>query len=63
MPLKQGTSSAILKENILELIRSKPSKPRAKGIKTLAKKRGISEKEAKQKQALAIAYAKKRQSK
>lgn len=62
MPLKKGTSPAIIKENILELIRSKPSSTRKKGIKTLAKRSGMSGKEAKRKQAIAIAYAKARKS-
>lgn len=55
MPLKKGTGS--VKYNVKELVTTKPSKSRSKGIRTLAKKRGISLKEAKMKQALAIAYS------
>jgi hypothetical protein len=60
MPLKKGKSKKVLKANIKELISTTPSKSRAKGIKTLAKRRGISEKKAKIKQAVAIAYSKAR---
>lgn len=63
MPLKSGKSKKVVSENISELVKSKPSKARAKGIKTLARKRGISEKVAKRKQAIAIALSKKRKTK
>ncbi|HCU04821.1 MAG: hypothetical protein A2X77_03190 [Gammaproteobacteria bacterium GWE2_42_36] len=63
MPLKSGSSQKIISDNIKELMDTKPSKARAKGISTLAKKRGITPKEAKQKQAIAIAMTKARQSK
>lgn len=58
MPLKRGKSKEVVSSNISELVKSKPSKARAKGIKTLAKHRGISEKVAKRKQAIAIAISK-----
>jgi hypothetical protein len=58
MPLYGGKQN--IGRNIGELVRSKPSKTRAKGIRTLARRRGISEKEAKQKQAIAIALSRAR---
>lgn len=58
MPLKKGSSAKTIKTNIKELTTSKPSSAREKGIKTLAKKRGISPKAAKAIQATAIAYSK-----
>jgi hypothetical protein len=57
MPIKKGRSQRVISENIKELISSKPSKKRGKGIATIAKKRGISKKKAKELQAKAIAYA------
>lgn len=61
MPLKSGKSKKVISENIKELTTSKPGKTRAKGIATLAKRRGISKKKAQQTQAQAIAYNKARQ--
>ena len=58
MPLKKGKSQKVIGENIAELTRTKPSAARAKGIRTLAQKRGISFEKAKQIQAQAISYAK-----
>lgn len=58
MPLKKGKSKKVVSENIAELTRSKAGKKRAKGIATLAKRRNISHKKAKQKQAIAIAMSK-----
>jgi hypothetical protein len=58
MPLKTGKSKKVISENIAELTRSKPRKTRAKGIATLARRRGITQKKAQQKQAIAISYAK-----
>lgn len=56
MPLSKSTSHEAFKKNIAELIRTKASAPRAKGIKTLAKKEGVSKETAKRKMAAAIAY-------
>jgi len=58
MPLKKGSSSKVISANVRELSTSKPSAARAKAIKTIAKKEGISPKQAKIKQAVAISYAK-----
>lgn len=58
MPLKSGSSKKTIQKNIKELTTSKPSAAREKGIKTLAKKKGISTKAAKAIQATAIAYSK-----
>ena len=54
MPLKRGKSQKTISTNIKELMK-KPSKARAKGVSTLAKKQGISRKEAQRRQAVAIA--------
>jgi DNA-binding phage protein len=56
MPLKRGKSQKTISGNIKELMK-KPSKARSKGISTLAKKQGISRKEAQRKQAVAIALS------
>jgi len=56
VPLTKSKSPEAFKKNIKELIRSKASAPRAKGIATLARKRGISKGEAKVKMAAAIAH-------
>ena len=56
MPLKRGKSQKTVSGNIKELMK-KPSKARSKGIGTLAKKQGISRKEAQRKQAVAIALS------
>ena len=63
MPLIKGKSKKVISKNISELMTSKPSSARAKGINTLAKRQGITPKQAKQKQAIAIAYSKARKSK
>ena len=55
-PLKKGYSDKTRSKNIAELMRSKPSKTREKGIMTIAKKRGVSPKKAEAIQATAIAY-------
>ncbi len=56
MPLKKGKSQKTISSNISELMK-KPGKTRSKGIKTLAKSRGITKKEAQRKQAVAIALS------
>jgi hypothetical protein len=56
MPLKRGKSKKTISTNIKELMK-KPSKARSKGIGTLAKKQGISRKEAQRRQAVAIALS------
>ena len=58
MPLIKGSSKRVIGKNIKELVSSKPSRGRAKGIATLAKRRGIPFGKAKQIQAQAIAYSK-----
>ena len=57
MPLKKGSSQKTISVNIKELM-GKAGKSRKKGISTLAKKRGLTTEEAKQKQAVAIALSK-----
>ena len=54
MPLKRGKSQKTNSKNIKELMK-KPSKARAKGVRTLAKRMGISREEAQRRQAVAIA--------
>jgi hypothetical protein len=54
MPLKRGKSQKTISTNIKELMK-KPSKARAKGVRTLAKRMGITQKEAQRRQAVAIA--------
>jgi hypothetical protein len=61
--LKSGKSKKTISSNIKELVSSKPSAKRAKAIKTISKKEGISPKAAKVKQAVAISYSKARKSK
>ena len=56
MPLKKGKSQKTISGNIKELMK-KPSKARAKGVRTLAKKQGITRKEAQRRQAVAIALS------
>lgn len=56
MPLKRGKSQKTISNNIKELMK-KPSKARAKGVRTLAKRMGITEKEAQRRQAVAIAIS------
>lgn len=53
MPLKKGKNSFLF--NISKLLSERAGKTRSKAIKTIAKKRGISTKQAKQIQAVAIA--------
>jgi len=59
MPLKQGKSKQVRSFNIGELIKTKPSATRAKGIRTLAKRRNISLRKAKILQAKAIGMSNK----
>ena len=54
MPLKRGKSQKTISTNIKELMK-KPSKARAKGVRTLAKRMGTTQKEAQLRQAVAIA--------
>ena len=56
MPLKQGKSKKTISSNIRELMDS-PGKTRAKAIKTIAEKSGITTKEAQRRQAVAIALS------
>mgnify|MGYP001158767552 CR=1 FL=1 len=56
MPLKRGKSQKAISGNIKELMK-KPSKARAKGVNTLAKRKGITRKEAQRRQAVAIALS------
>lgn len=56
MPLKVGRSQKTISANIRELM-DKPGKTRAKGVRTLSKRLGVSTKEAQQRQAVAIALS------
>ena len=58
MPLKKGTSQKTISANISELNKAKTSKSRQKAINTLASKKGISKKKAKQRLSVAIALQK-----
>lgn len=62
MPLLKGRSQKIRSFNIGELIKTKPGKARAKGIRTLAKRRNISRRKAKILQAKAIGMEQSRRS-
>jgi len=56
MPLKQGKSQKAISANIHELM-NKPGKTRAKAVKTIAEKSGLTTKEAQRRQAVAIALS------
>lgn len=56
MALKSGRSQKTISSNIRELM-DKPGQTRSKGIRTLSKRLGISQKQAKQRQAVAIALS------
>lgn len=56
MPLKQGKSKKTISANISELM-DKPGKTRAKAIKTIAAESGLTNKEARRRQAVAIALS------
>jgi hypothetical protein len=58
MPLKKGSSKAVIAANVKELMKAKPSKARKKGIATIAKRKGITKRKAEQEQAVAIALTK-----
>lgn len=62
MPLKAGKSQKIKSFNIRELIKTKPSAKRSKGIRTLMKRRNLSFRKAKILQAKAIGMEKARKS-
>lgn len=55
MPLKKGKSKKVIKENIRELMRSKPGKSREKAIRTMMRRYGLSYEDAKRKLAVKIA--------
>lgn len=63
MPVIKSKSKKAVSKNISELVTSKPGKTRKKGIATLAKRRGISKKKAKQVQAIKIALETQRKAK
>lgn len=58
MPLSKWKSQKTVSKNISKLMTEKPWKTRAKAINTIAKKEGITNAKAKQKQAVAIALSK-----
>ena len=60
MPLKKGSSKKTVSSNISELMHGKPGAARSKAIKTIAKKKGVSEAKAKQQQAVAISLSQQR---
>lgn len=62
MPILPGKTQAIKSFNIRELIKTKPSAKRAKGIRTLMKRRNLSFRKAKELQAKAIGMEKARES-
>lgn len=55
MPLSKGYSKATMKKNVKQLMTEKPSARRAKGIATIAERRGVPKKAAEAIQATAIA--------
>lgn len=63
MPLKRGKSKKVIGDNIKELTKKSANKSRSKGINTLAKKRNITPKQAKRRQAIAIALSNARKKK
>ena len=56
MPLKKGKSDKAISSNIKELMK-KPGKTRQKAIRTIAKQTGLTPKESRQRQAIAIALS------
>ena len=56
MPLKKGKSTKVISANIKELMKE-PGKTRKKAIRSISKKAGLTPKEAKQRQAIAIALS------
>jgi hypothetical protein len=56
MSLKSGKSQKTISTNIRELM-DKPGETRAKGVRTLAKRLGVSTKQAQRRQAIAIALS------
>ena len=63
MPLKRGKTKKVISANIKELIKKPANKSRSKGINTLAKRKNITPKQAKRRQAIAIALSKTRKKK
>lgn len=57
MALKKGKNDEVVSENIKELMHGRPDAQRKKAIETIAKKQKITKREAKQKQAVAIALS------
>jgi len=57
MPIKPGKSKKVISANIAELMRGAMGAARKKGVATMARKRGMSAKKARQKMAIAISMS------